>query len=443
MTIPSPRSGFFARLLTAALTISFGFLPVEAVAQRNAGPDAPPVQNGWSYTQETLSTGVNNGYQLVMDPVHRRVYFTDAQWRTEERLPDGVTILRQSGSGKLVEFDVGSRALVGIHSYLGLTRSDGSGTEGSAFDWAGVTGSSLTSMRTTFSPYGVAVDPRATNAAGQVDPLLITTTARGRDSDAGHGGHVVIYHASQGAPTDADRLFQFEDGTPIFHGIRRVEVNSRTHKAFITNMGSDEGGFGGIAVVDLPSKRVDARVAIPGGAAGVALDDENDLIYVGSMRGEHLYVIDGSRVDESDPKRLDLNDSAVTRFDAVVGANARPTYNAELKRLYVSAYGSPTATITVLDADPASAGYGSVIASIETGPTNMVEIDADRGLLYSANLGDQEVVVYDTRDHSELLRLPTTGNALNVAVDPVTRDLWVSNFGDAAAVDIFRLWPVR
>src|SRR5690606_22823846 len=132
-----------------------------------------------------------------------------------------------------------------------------------------------------------------------------------------------------------------------------------------------------------------------------------------------------------------------TRLDAPVGGNARPTYSAELKRVYVSAYGSPNGTITAIDADPASFAFRSRIAHFETGPTNMVEVDGERGLLYSANLGDQEVVVYDTGNHRELLRLPTSGNALNVAVDPVTRDLWVSNFGDAGTVDVYRLWSVR
>jgi len=436
--VSTSRGGF--RGFAVALALSFGLSP-DGVAAQGGQPSLPEVHNGWSYTHEALSTGVNNGYQLVMDPVNRRVYLTDAQWRTEERLPNGLILPRQSPSGKLVEFDVETRQMVRVHSFLGLTRNDGSGPEGAPFDWSTTEGNSLSSMRTTFSPYGVAVDPRATNAAGQPDPILITTTARGRDSDAGYGGNVVIYRASQGAPTDDDRLFEFEDGTPIFHGIRRVEVNSQTHKAFITNMGSEDG-FGGIAVVDLPSKGVDARVAIPGGAIGAAVDEENNLIYVGTMNDEYLYVIDGNRINSSDARRTDLNSSAVTRFDVAVGGNARPTYNAQLKRLYVSTYGNP-GTITVIDADPRSAGYGSMLARIETGPTNMVEVDADRGLLYSANLGDQEVVVYDANDHRELLRLPTSGNALNLAVDPVTRDLWVSNFSGAAVVDIFRLWPAR
>lgn len=53
-------------------------------------------------------------------------------------------------------------------------------------------------MRSTFSPYGVAVDGTTTGADGQPDATIITTTARGRDPKAGYGGHMVIYSASQG-----------------------------------------------------------------------------------------------------------------------------------------------------------------------------------------------------------------------------------------------------
>src|SRR5690554_407070 len=421
------RRALRTRVAVIAAATSFGLFAAPAVAQQAV------VQRDLSYTVETLATGVNNGYQLAMDPVNRRVYFSDAQWRVEDRAEDGTISVRQSGSGKLVEFDMASRTLVGVHSFLNLTRNDGSGRESEPFDWNGVTGDSISSMRTTFSPYGIDVDPLAPNEAGEADPIIITTTARGRDSDAGFGGNVVIYRASPGAPTDTDRLFEFDDGTPIFQGIRRVAANSKTHKAYITNLGSDSNpGF--VAIVDLLTKQVDARVALPEdvGVIGLDVDEDNNLVYVGTMRGEHLYVIDGNNIDTSDPKRFDLNEAAVSELTAV-GGNARPTYNAQLQRVYVSGFSSPTGTLSVVNADPSSEGYGRLIDTIETGPTNMVEVDAQRGLIYSANLGDQEVVVFDAETHNELLRMPTTGRALNLAIDPVTRDLWVSNFADASA----------
>lgn len=439
-TCPRKRSGLAAIAVAIAAT---GLLSAPTFAQ-----EAP--ETGWTYRVETLATGVNNGYQLAFDPAGRQVFFTDARWRTEDRGPDGTITVRQIGTGKVVLFDAATRRIVATHSYLGLSRNDGNGIEADPFDWTGVEEDSISSMRTTFSPYGIAVDGTTTNADGEVDPTIITTTARARVEEFGYGGSIVVYSASQGGPTDDDRIWLFEDGTPIFNGIRRIAVNTQTHTAFVTNfadarLGEAAVNPGFIAVVDLEMRAVTARIQIPNnwGAIGVVVDEENNLIYVGSLTGEGLFVIDGDAIDTSDPVDLELNNGTITQLEAIVGANARPTYNAELKRLYVSSFGNPNGTITVVDADPESAAYGTTIGRIETGPTNAVEVDGERGLLYSANLGDREVVVFDAETLEELVRLPTRGNALNLGIDPVTRDVWVANFSSAGFTDIFSVFYIE
>ena len=393
---------------------------------------------GWTYTVERIATGVNYGYQLAFDPVGRQVYFSDTRWRTEARDAEGNVTVTQRATGKLVQFDAETRSIVGNYSYLGLTRADGNGTDGDAFDWTDVEGEALTSNRTQFSPYGVAVD----NNDG--DPILVTTTARARVPGYEYGGSVVIFNPSEGDPTDDDRLWTFEDGSPIFDGLRRVAVNTETHQAFFTNFaeGRAEDGTrpGFVVVVDLPTREVLARIAVPhGGAIGVDVDEERNLAYIGTIGGGEgkLYVLDAGALDTSDPKSFDLNAAALTELAAELPENARPTYSPELQRLYVASYASPEGTITVVDADPDSATYGEVLDSITTGPANAVAVDGERGLLYSANLGAREVVVYSTEDHSELVRLPTTGNALNIGIDPETRDIWVSNFSLASVTDVF------
>lgn len=428
-----------SRMAGAAAAIAM--LATAAIAQEApAQPD-----NGWSFAAASLATGVNTGYQLAFEPVGRQVYLTDANWRAEEKRPDGSIVVTRYATGKVVVFDVDSRAWVANHSFLGLSRAYGTGTEADPLDWTDIEGETNSGNRSSFSPYGIAVDGTTVNAAGQVDPTIITTTARGRDPELGYGGHVVVYNASQGGPTDADRIWQFEDGTPIFDGIRRIALNTSTHKAYISNFADARGtgarpGF--VAVVDLLTREVEARVRVPEtwGAIGVTVDEENNLIYVGTLTGDGLYVIDGNAIDTSNAQDLELNNAAITKLDAVVGENARPTYSPELKRLYVSTYASPAGTISVVDADPASAAYGTVIGTIETGATNSVAVDGQRGLLYSANLGDQEVVVYDANTYEELLRMPTTGNALNIGIDPETHDVWVSNFSAASFVNVFSVF---
>lgn len=390
---------------------------------------------------------MRNGYQLALDAANRKAYLTDAAWSTQTRTVtdngDGTYTYGETvfnpGGGKLVAFDTATRTREADHSFLGLTRNDGNGTEGEPFSWdnAAANAASINSMRTTFSPYGVAVDGTTPGGA-----TIVTTTARQRSATAGYGGGVVVYNATQGAPTDADRVFEFDDGTPVLQCPRRIAVNTVTHRAYVTSLGTQRNNgpdAGYLTEIDLLTKQVTARIAVPGevGAVGVAVDEANNLIYTGAMAASKLYVIDGDEIDRSNAKDFAINSGAVTELAADLDGNQRPTYNAELKRLYVSTYAAPSGKVYVVDADPDSGAYGTILDTIVTGPTNAVEVDGQRGLIYSANLGDQNVVVFDAETHEPVLTLPTSGNALNIGIDPVTRDVWVSNFSNAAQVDVF------
>ncbi|KAB1642743.1 YncE family protein [Gulosibacter chungangensis] len=460
------------------LPISIGAAPA---AEEEAPSEADPAAE-YDWTVNTYDTGVTNGYQLAYDDDNDRVYFSDAQWRSETRDADTgeITVTQeatgkivefnansyelvanhdytglyrnddsytinvtQEASGKVVEFDANAKSLTQNHDYTGLTRNDGSGlTDADPFDWSNVEDdvTSQSSMRTTFSPYGIAVD-------GKLDGgTIVTTTARARDGQ--YGGAVVVYSAQDGAPTDADRIFEWEDGSQIFSGVRRIAVDETNHLAYITNLGNSRGNGpdGWITVLDLTKRGAEsvlAQITVPdaAGAVGVAVDEANNLIYVGGYAGG-LYVIDGNAIDTSDPRSFDLNNGAITKLeDAGVGENPRPTYNADLKRLYVSQWASPQAAISVVDADPESDTYGLQIEEIITGPSNAVEVDGEYGILYSANLGDQEVVAFDTETHEVLFTVPTSGNALNIGINPDTHDVWVSNFSNSGITDIISVKP--
>ena len=86
------RQALRTSVAVVAAAASLGLFAAPAVAQQAAVPRT------MTYTVETLATGVNNGYQLAMDPVNRKVYFGDAQWRVEDRAEDGSITVRQSGS---------------------------------------------------------------------------------------------------------------------------------------------------------------------------------------------------------------------------------------------------------------------------------------------------------------------------------------------------------
>lgn len=403
----------------------------------------------WSYYSEEIATGVNNGFQLALDPVAGQVYVADAEWRTEKRDTDGNPWVLRAASGKLVVFDSADHSLVDVHSFLDLNRADGSGTDRDPLDWSDVNDpeiETIASMRATFSPYGVAVDGTTIGADGQPDATIITTTARSRDPEAGYGGHLVVYSSSQGAPTDADRIWKFEDGSPIFEGMRRVVVNTRTHKAYITNMGEGREALdrrpGFIAVVDLPTRKVEARVQIPvdAGPIGIAVDEENNLVYVGSLVNTKLHVFDAGKVDTSNPQDLALNTGLVIRLEqAEVGGNSRPEYDPVTKRLYVANFDQPKGRITVVDADTASPTYGTVLNAVETGQVNSVTVDSTRRLLISANIGDKEVLIHNLDTLDVVLRIPTSGEPVNTAVDPKTGAIWVANVGNTGKVDVITL----
>lgn len=487
----SPRSARTGALIAGMMA---GAVAVTVAAGSSGGLSAAaPDEDGPTYSHEAVPTGVEFGFQIGIDDVNRLIYVADARnsregWTWDSTANDGageftgVEQIAEAGA-KISVIDIETRQRLDDHDYSELTRNTGDGNERGGWEnppsfddppcelaegettCVAETGNW---NRTSFAPYGIAIDPHTPDG-----PTIITTNARSNDEELGYGGNIVIYNANDGGPTDDDRLWAFDDGEPILGGSRRLAVNSETHRAYITNMGAAHGrggptdGF--IAEIDLVTKQPTARIAIPQeelaegptavGAIGVAVDAANDLIYVGTLRGTGLYVIDGSALDRSDAQDLTLNADAITRLPANVGANARPTYNAELQRLYVSSYPSfgGTGHITVVDADPTSDAYGTVIdtitgaegseyvseeypAELAAMPTNSVEVDGERGLVYSANLGDQEVVVYDAETHAELLRLPTSGHAINLAIDPATGDVWVGNWGNTAqVVDVFTI----
>lgn len=449
-TFPHPASPLAARNAMRPLSnlVFASALALGAFVGMAPGAQAAEPASDWSYELESIASGINDGFQVALDPVAGRVYFSDAEWRSEGRDSEGNTHVLRTASGKLVVFDSADRSLLGVHSFLDLSRTDGSGTERAALDWSGVTDpeqDSNASMRATFSPYGIAIDGATTGADGQPDATIVTTTARGRDPEFGYGGHMVIYRASQGAPTDADRLWQFEDGSPVFEGMRRVVVNTRTHKAYVTNMGEyrEEGGGrpGFISVIDLETRTPEARIPVPEGVGviGVAVDEVNNLVYVGPLSGEKLHVIDAAAIDTSAPQDFDLNRGTIRELPAEVGSNARPEFDAATKRIYVASFNDPKGRISIVDGDPASDTYGTVLTSAEAGQTNALTPDPKRGILLSANLGDQEVVVHDIASLDVLLRVKTTGKALNAVVDPETGNVWVSSAENAGKIDVITL----
>lgn len=434
-------------------------------APLSLAPSASAADDQWSYRIDSVATGVSQAYQAGFDPVNRTLYLTDAQARTDRRAKTPVydssgteigwnwTYTSTGGSAKVVAVDAAKRAVSDTYDYTNLTRLSGK-KESEPHSWEGIADTVLSqsSMRTHFSPNGIAIDP-LTQYDGTTDPTIITTHVRQQGlqpdgSSKGYGGGIVVFRASQGAPTDADRIWQFDDTEPVSDGSRRIAVNTRTHKAFITNMGTGRSADpnarrGYVTVIDLPTKKVEARIAIPaptgggakdGGVIGVDVDEANNHVYVGTISQSpaddqtKLFRIDANGLDTSNAQDKTLNAAKVTELDAVVPSNARPHYSPEDKRIYVASYNQ--GKVTVVEGDTSKPTYGSVLATIDSPSVNSVVADPERGIFYTANLGEQKVIAYSTKTFEKLLDIPTGAKTRpnDVHIDPVTHEVWVGHF---------------
>lgn len=496
-TRPASRT---PRVALAALTSGALFASPLVLASPAQAAD----ESGWTYTVQTVQTPIAQGYQSVFDPVNRVFYRTDAQARSDVRSRETVyndadeaigwrwVNTSTGGSAKVVAIDAATKTTASTYDYTNLTRLTGK-KESEAHSWDGIAWSpnsagtqSQSSLRTHFSPNGIAVDTSTetiitTHVRQQLNGNDVTQENGG--TNYGYGGGIVIFGASQGAPTDADRLWKLADGSPILDNARQVAVNSKTHKAYIASMGAKNGSTsrpGHITVIDLATKTVESRIAIPfadsvndatgdlasnlsPGAIDVTVDEENEIVYAGLIvqnggAGNFtvpIVAIDAAdaTLDKSNPIDFHLNDDKIDLLSAKVTHNARPTYDATTKKLYVASYSTvvkngttdtPNGQISVVDADPASANYGKVEKSVQVNYINSVAVDPKRGLLYAAENSARKSLVYKLDTLEKVLEVPSSGRTNDLGVDPVTGEVWVGMFSfqgaDASKTDVFKVF---
>ena len=401
--------GRLALALTAAALIA----PATSAAD-------PVNEPGWSVTTQDLSSGINLGYETAIDPVNRRLYAADAQPTTRERRPvrdadgnpTGETTYETTvpASGKIVSFNTANHAFLKNWSFLNLLGSDG--ILGGGFSaWStpnATTGISTSNNRATSNqPYGVAIDHSTVDAEGDPDPTLVTVQTR--------TSSVAIFRASAASPTDADVLPSASTG---FFRARTPAVDSTRHKAYVVNYNSESGN---VAVIDIPTKTVEALIPATG-AVGLALDVENNLLYAGTYTttaDEFVRVIDLDAVVTGSPTDPAPNAAAIVANIPGVGLNARPGFDPVGKKLYTANSGD--GTVSVVDLDPDSSTYRTVVKTITaTGRPNAIAVDPERRLVYSADLGSRLVSVIDAETDEFVQGVPTAGSAIDVDVDPVS-----------------------
>jgi len=400
-------------MVTTALLAAGALVALPAAAQAD-----PANQPGWSAGVQQLAAGINLGYEVAIDPVHRQLYAADAQPGSATRAstsPEDTAApaITSPSTGKVVAFSTATNAFLKSYPFTGLLGSDGVLGGGYTFSSTSLIGNN---RGTANNPYGVAVD------SGVADPTIVTIQTR--------TSSVAIFPASQAAPTDADVL---PAATYGFFRARTPVVDSTRHKAYFVNYNATSGD---IAVVDLPTRTVEARIPAPG-AVGLALDEANNILYAGTFAapdGNVLRVIDLNRVVTGSATDPTPNADAVVANIPGVGANSRPGFDPVGKKVYTADStgstidGETVPTVSVVDVDPTSPTYRTVVKTIETtGNPNAIAVDAERRLVYSTDLRSKLVSVIDAKTDELVLGVPTPGNALDVDVDPTTGVAYASN----------------
>lgn len=424
----------------------FAFVPSASAAPTN--------QPGWSATSTSITTGVLTGYETAIDTYNRKVYAADAQPMTAERAwaltpgtPPVVSTTQytdrivQAATGKVVALDADTYAWSKNYSFTGLKDTNGKPSSGIVPAVAGPpaapaewtfnfgtpsthTGIATGNNRSVANlPYGVAVD------GNLPDPVIVTTQTR--------TATIAAYKASQSAPTDADVIPYASVGLTGVQA-RTPVVDPVRHKAYFAGY----NGVNGVVVqLNTLTRAIEAVIPAPG-AVGLALDVEGNRLFVGtyqapvtaeSPKGHYLRILDLSKVNTSDPTNKALNAGVVVKNVPNVGENTRPGYDPKTKKVYLAnsvAAGSTTGTsqLTVVDADPASAAYGTIAKTIALPPRpNGVAVDAERRLIYVPLLGGRLLAVLNADTDEYVTGVPTTGNAVDADVDPKTGVVFVSS----------------
>lgn len=428
--------------LKRGLRFAAGAAALLAVTPGSALADTPENQPGWTANSLSLTTGIVLGYETAIDPVHRVLYAADANGASAQRqyvwdpsLNSGaggwsdsyLQTTTQAATGKIASFSSATNSVLKNWSHTGLTGTttvNGSpvSAPGGPLVFGNVnqtTGISTASNRLTGQyPYGVAVD-HATKTGGEDDPTIVTVQTR--------TSTVAIYKSSTASNgvTDADVIPTTASGlvrarTPV--------VDSTRHKAYIVGYNATTGI---VVQINTLTKAVEATFPVPG-AVGLALDEATGLLYAGTYPGGNasgeLKILDPSKADTSAPLDPTKNTQVVTKTITGVGPNARPGYDAVNKTVWLANSNTGLAAVSVVDVDPASSTYGTVLKSIDLyGAPNAVTIDGERGLAYVPTLGGKTLAVLDTDSLEYVTSVPTKGNALDADFDPKSGTVYVSS----------------
>ncbi|HEX3822581.1 MAG TPA: hypothetical protein VHW45_19775 [Candidatus Sulfotelmatobacter sp.] len=185
----------------------------------------------------------------------------------------------------------------------------------------------------------------------------------------------------------------------------RIAVNQTTNRIYVTNLNSNN-----VSVIDGESDTVIATVPVGMSPSDVGINSVTNLVYVASSLANSVSVIDGTSNTVvatipglKDPLRLSVNAVTNEVFVANSGSNS----------------------VSVIDGSS-----NTIVATIPVGSEPAgVRANSATNLIYVANLNSGTISVIDGQSDTvtNTFTLPQPANPGNVALDPITNELLVTD----------------
>lgn len=335
----------------------------------------PAAGTDWRFGLSSIAAGVNEGAELAIDPVRRKIFVADGDdYFQRYDVIDYVLPYPHVLMPKVSVLDVDSRRVLRAIDYTGLPLAP--------MKYGPLT------IPVPHTPNGVALDTKR--------GLVITTTARGEQA--------AVVDMSARAAKRSDLAVGRD---PLKHAMG-VAVDTDLGRAYIGSWDSNQ-----IVVVDTATRREITTINGVYKPTMVAVDSERHRAYVGNA--------------DYEAKKINFLTVVDTRTNRVVkkiatAPNSRPSVDPTTGRIYLASF--VTGEIAVIDPDSLN-----VVGRIQTKSTPVnVAIDEKRRLAYTANLFKRTISVVDLASNKVIATLKTRARPHTIAVDPKTGAAFATEF---------------
>jgi YVTN family beta-propeller protein len=247
-----------------------------------------------------------------------------------------------------------------------------------------------------------------------------------------------VYVANYGTTSVPGTTVSVIDGSPgsaTFHTVvktiivesnpRHITLNPTTNTLYVANEGSAS-----VTVINGANDTFVKTIPVGLNPYDIAADTTTNQVYVADA-GTDTNISNSISVIDGNPGSSTLNTVVKT---IPVGIQPRSiAVNSRTNTLYAANYGTantPGNTVSVINADPLSPGYNTVVKTLGVGLNpHAVQVNGSTNRIYVANYGSDTVSVIDGATNTILpVNLPTGTNPYAVALNTTTGRIFVANY---------------